>query len=178
MDESIVIKLINTCPIDNYLTIFFLYLESHPGVLNTLTASSPNASYAKCQSEVVSFFTTEEYGSGKVQWLRQFPKFDFTSTGTVDVWGCEQDMILPCFSSILSNSVWSFCNSPHCPQGEKDVRHSSMLIVKDGLERREGQSYLEAMTTQNLKLAMQNSTRIHHLAFRRGEPICLPLMAT
>ncbi|CAB4012754.1 Hypothetical predicted protein, partial [Paramuricea clavata] len=36
LDENIIIKLINTCPIDNYLTIFYLYLRSHPAVLNNL----------------------------------------------------------------------------------------------------------------------------------------------
>ncbi|CAB4013241.1 Hypothetical predicted protein [Paramuricea clavata] len=75
----------------------------------------------------------------------QFPQFSFATSGTVDVWGCEQDMILPCLRPILSNSVRSFCDSPHCPQDEKVLQRSSMLIVNGGLERLEGQTYLELM---------------------------------
>lgn len=90
-------------------------------------------------------FADEEFGAGKVQWLRQFSQFDFSSSGTVDVWGCEQDMVLPCLSPILSNSVRSFCDSPHCPQGEKVLQRSSLLILNGELERRDNKSYLELM---------------------------------
>ena len=38
LDGNIVIKLINTCPIDNYLTIFDLYLKEHQNVLESLKA--------------------------------------------------------------------------------------------------------------------------------------------
>ena len=55
LDETIVVKLINTCPIVNYLTIFYLYLKSHPAVMNTFSESSPKESYAKCLSNVVFF---------------------------------------------------------------------------------------------------------------------------
>jgi hypothetical protein len=40
LDGNIAIKLINTCPIDNYLTIFYLYLKQHPNVLEQLEFSS------------------------------------------------------------------------------------------------------------------------------------------
>ena len=145
LDESIVIKLINTCPINSYLTIFYMYLKSHPAVLNYLISSSSCENYAKCLTEVVSPFEDEEYGSGKVQWLKQFPQFNFAPSGTVDVWGCKQDMILPCLSPIFSNSVSSFCDSPDCPQGDKLIQRSSRLIVNGGLEKRDDRTYLESM---------------------------------
>ncbi|CAB4012753.1 Hypothetical predicted protein, partial [Paramuricea clavata] len=60
----------------------------------------------------------------------------------VHVSGCEQDIVLPCLRLILSNSV---CDSPDCPQGEKVLHRSSLLIVNGDLERLERQTYLELM---------------------------------
>jgi hypothetical protein len=123
-----------------------LYLLSHPAVLNSLIEyASPCETYAKCLSEVVSSFADEEYAAGKLQWLKQLSQFDFSTSATVDVWGCEQDMVLPCLRPILSNSVCSVCDSPYCPQGKKVLHRSSLLIVNGDLERLEGQTYLELM---------------------------------
>jgi hypothetical protein len=36
------IKLINTCPIDNYLTIFYFHLMNHPTILDELRVSPEN----------------------------------------------------------------------------------------------------------------------------------------
>ena len=107
--------------------------------------ASPCETYAKCLSEVVSSFADEEYAAGKLQWLKQLSQFDFSMSATVDVWGCEQDMVLPCLRQILSNSVCSVCDSPYYPQGKKVLHRSSLLIVNGDLERLEGQTYLKLM---------------------------------
>ena len=92
LQDTVVIKLTNTCPIDNYLTILYLYLKEHSEVLYQLSQWAIEEKYARCLNDVVRSF--DDAGAGKVHWLQQFPKFNFTVSSTVDVWRSEQDMFL------------------------------------------------------------------------------------
>jgi hypothetical protein len=113
LDGNTAVKLSNICPIDNYLTIFYLYLKRNPTVLDLLKVSS--AEYTKCLVDVVSAFDKSYFPIGKVIWLKQFPKFNFHTSGTVDVWGCELDMIMPRLAPILSTTLQTHCDANDCP---------------------------------------------------------------
>ncbi len=39
----------------------------------------------KCLIDVVACFNNNDFGRGKIHWLKQFPKFDFSISSTVDV---------------------------------------------------------------------------------------------
>ena len=132
LKDHVHIKLINTCPIDNYLTIFYLHLLNHPNVLHELRLSP--AVYAQCLLDVVAPFNNKDFARGKMHWLRQFPKYDFSFSSTVDVWGCEQDMVLPCLSPTLSNKFISTCDSHHCPQKEKLIKSASICLLNSAFE--------------------------------------------
>ena len=128
LDGNAMVKLINTCPIDNYLTIFYLYLKHNSTILEQLKVSA--ARYAKCcLVDVVSAFDKSNFSTGKVIWLKQFPKFNFKTPGTVDVWGCELDMIMPCLAPILSSTLKTHCNANDCPQKERSVHRKSIFIT-------------------------------------------------
>ncbi|CAB4001503.1 Hypothetical predicted protein, partial [Paramuricea clavata] len=130
LDGNIAIKLINTCPIDNYLTIFYLYLKEHPNVLEQLELSS--AEYAKRLVQIVIAFDAQDFATGKIIWLRQFPNFDFSASRTVDVWGCELDMH---FADELR------CDK--CPRKERIVQCKSIFITALNRERTATRSFLE-----------------------------------
>lgn len=70
LDGNIQVKLLNTCPIDNYLTIFYLYFNLYPDMYNQLALSS--AQFAQYLTETVSQFRKGEFALGKVHWLQQF----------------------------------------------------------------------------------------------------------
>jgi hypothetical protein len=77
LDGNIQVKLLNTCPIDNYLTIFYLYFNLYPDMYNLypdmynqLALSS--AQFAQYLTETVSQFRKGEFALGKVHWLQQF----------------------------------------------------------------------------------------------------------
>ena len=68
--DTVVIKLVNTCPIDNYL-------KEHPKVLYQLSQLAKDERYARCLNDVVQSFDDAATGAEKVHWLQQFPQFNF-----------------------------------------------------------------------------------------------------
>ena len=141
----VVIKPLNTCPIDNYLTIFYLYLKDHPQVLHHLLASAADHRYATCLLDVVQSFDNAAAGTGKVHWLQQFSKFNFTLSGTVNVWGCEQDMFVPCLTPVTTTSLNTTCTSQDCPKQIQECIRSSIQILDGNLEKSENKLYLESL---------------------------------
>ena len=138
---NIVIKLINTCPIDNYLTIFYLYLKEHQNVLESLKTSS--AEYAKRLVQIVLAFERRDFATGKVIWLKQFGNFDFSTSGTVDVWGCELDMVMPCLAPILSSTLQMSCDTIDCPQKERSIQCKSIFITAPSRTKTATRSFLQ-----------------------------------
>lgn len=59
LDDEIRIKLINTCPIDNYLTIFYLHYKDHPEVDNQLTQSAPLHPYINYLTQALHKFNKQ-----------------------------------------------------------------------------------------------------------------------
>ena len=145
LDDGIHIKLINTCPIDNYLTLFYLYFKSHPDIYNQLKHSPESNTIANYLIQTLEHFDDEEFAIGKVHWLKQFPNFDFSLSGTVNVWGSEQDMIMPCLAPILHSTQETICNSDNCPQQRKANDSNGIFIVSTCVEKKDGESTFEAI---------------------------------
>ena len=76
LSGNAVIKLVNTCPIDNYFTIFYLFLKYHSKVLDQLKSSS--SQYAIYLVNIVQLFEKAEFAEGKTLWLKK-----------IDVWGVQ-----------------------------------------------------------------------------------------
>ncbi len=48
--------------------------------------------------------------------------------------GSEQDMVLPCLATTLSNKLLSTCNSDQCPQKQKIERSNSISLLNAAFE--------------------------------------------
>lgn len=145
LQDNVVIKLINTCPVDNYLTILYLYLKDHPQVLHHLSELAVEHQYARCLVNVVQSFDDAAAGTGKVHWLQQFPNFDFSVSSTVDIWGCEQDMFVPCLTPVTTNTLTTTCTSQDCPQKIQEYNRSSIQILDGDVEKMQNKTYLESL---------------------------------
>lgn len=145
LQDTIVIKLTNACPIDNYLTILYLYLKEHSEVLYQLSQWAIEEKYARCLNDVVRSFDDAAAGAGKVHWLQQFPKFNFTVSSTVDVWGSEQDMFVLCLASLMTTTLKTTCSSKDCPKQIQELNRRSIQILDGNVERIHNQPYLETL---------------------------------
>ena len=130
---------------DNYLTIFYLHLKDHPQVLHHLSALTADHRYATCLLDVVQSFDDAGGGTGKVHWLQQFSQFDFTVSATVDVWGCEQDIFVPCLTPVTTTTLKTTCTSQHCPQQIQECNQTSIQILDGNVEKSEDKLYLESL---------------------------------
>ena len=74
-------------------------------------------------------FERRDFATGKVIWLKQVANFDFSTSGTVDVWGCELDMVMPCLAPILSSTMQMSCDTSDCPRKERSIRCKSIFIT-------------------------------------------------
>ena len=68
------IKLIKSCPIDNFLTIFYTRLKNVPDFSAKLSGMSEP--WAKHLVTIAQMFDNGEFTGGKVEWLSPFPQFD------------------------------------------------------------------------------------------------------
>lgn len=72
-------------------------------------------------------------------------QFDFTVSATVDVWGCEQDMFVPCLTPVTTTTLKTTCTSQHCPQQIQECNRSSIQILDGNVEKSEDKLYLESL---------------------------------
>ena len=94
---------------------------------------------------MVQSFDDAAGGTGKVHWLQQFSQFDFTVSATVDVWGCEQDMFVPCLTPATTTTLKTTCTSQHCPQQIQECNRTSIQILDGNVEKNEDKLYLESL---------------------------------
>ena len=140
LNDGIQIKLINTCPIDNYLTVFHLYFKSNPDMFDQLVDSPVTYTSTNYLLQTLQHFNNQEFATGKVHWLRQFLNFDFSVSATVNVWGSEQDMIMPCLAEILQSTQETICDSADCLQKKKVHDSKGIFIVSTSEEKKDGES--------------------------------------
>ena len=101
--------------------------------------------YARCLNDVVQSFDAAATGAGKVHWLQQFPQFNFAVSSTVDIWGCEQDMFVPCLALVTVNTLKTTCTSKDCPKQIQELNQSSVQILNGNVEDIQNQTYLETL---------------------------------
>ena len=122
-----------------------MYLKDHPQVMLHLSELAADHQYARCLLDVVKSFDDAAAGIGKVHWLRQFSQFKFTQSATVDVWGCEQDMFVPCLTPTTTSTLKTTCTSQHCPQAIQECNRGSIQILDGNVEKSENKLYLESL---------------------------------
>ena len=121
--------LINTCPIDNYLTIFYVIMTEHGGFYRHLQSSFEL--YAVQLVKIKNLFDKRMYSEGKLTWITSlFPgRFDMTRP-VLDLWGNEEELSISCLGP-SKTSYNTFCSSQACPSPTKTfVSHSISLRYK------------------------------------------------
>ena len=114
-------------------------------MLYQLSQLAKDERYARCLNDVVQSFDDAATGAGKVHWLQQFPQFNFAVSSTVDVWGCEQDMFVPCLAPVTTTTLKTTCSSKDCPKQIQELNRSSIQILDGIVEDIENQTYLETL---------------------------------
>jgi len=115
---SLRIKLVNTCPIDNFLTLFSLNIEENSFLWRELE----NSPYASTLLQVISLYKKNKFPEAKIRWLEQMPsKFNVSTSGELDVWGNEQELFLRCISEAFEATCTTICSSPHCPRKQRII---------------------------------------------------------
>lgn len=124
--NSAVRLLTNTCPIDNYLTIFFVLMSDYSAFFSELNASVD--SYAIKLVRIKNLFEQGRHADGKLSWISLFHgRFPLTSP-ILDLWGNEEDMFLSRLQPTASSKYSGTCSSPACPGPTKDFTSYSISL--------------------------------------------------
>lgn len=118
--------LTNTCPIDNYLTIFYVLLTDNKKLHQELVMSTEI--FAGTLVHIKNLFDARMFSQAKLEWLNLFPaRFDLTSP-IIDLWGNEDDLFLSRLQPVLRTTYTGTCSSPSCPAQQVDyVSHNVTL---------------------------------------------------
>ena len=136
------VKLINTCPIDNFLTIVYLRLKDVPQTSKIISKlSNP---WAKDFMSIERLFDQHEFTQAKIEWLRPFPQFNFSvASGTIDVWGNEFDLFWQRCKSMLKSAAKSTCSSMQCPKKEEFLSANGINLTEISSQG-SAETYIEA----------------------------------
>ncbi len=121
------VNLVNTCPIDNSLTIFNVLMKRHDKFLQYLKRSPEP--YSCTLVTICQMFDSGDFAEGKCEWLKLFPgRFDLTHTVQLDLWGNEEELFVSRLYSSLETTFTSRCSSPHCPSPVKHVSSKAITL--------------------------------------------------
>ena len=115
------ISLVNTCPIDNFLTIFYVLIKQQTKFAQHLSTSTE--SYARILIDrIVKMFDNGYFAEGKCEWLKLFPgRFNLEQPGQINLWGNEEELFVSRTTSALESTFTSTCPSKHCPSRVKQL---------------------------------------------------------
>ena len=105
--------LVNTCPIDNYLTLFHLLMHDYKNFFNYLLAS-PDV-LAATLVQVKSLFDMKHFEQGKILWLHQFQGRFNLNAPIIDTWGNEDDLFFSQLQPVLCSKYSGKCSPAACP---------------------------------------------------------------
>ena len=136
------VTLINTCPVDNFLTIVYTRMKDVPQTSAKL--SLIRESWAEDLVSIEKLFDQKEFSRGKIEWLRPFPQFDFSgASDTVDVWGNEFDLFWQRCAPMLKTAAESTCSSQQCPKREELLTATGIHLTEISSQTL-SETYLEA----------------------------------
>ena len=80
------VNVVNTCPIDNFLTIFYVLMKTRSNFFQYLLRS-PDL-YAITLIKICEMFNDGNIAEGKCEWLNLFPgRFNLVQSVQLDLWG-------------------------------------------------------------------------------------------
>lgn len=114
------LNLVNTCPIDNISTIFYVLMKKHNKFYQLLSRSVEL--YSSTLIRIFQLFDGSKFLEVKCEWLKLFPgQFNLTNTFQLDLWGSEDDLFVSRLYSALETTFTSTCPSPDCPFRVKQI---------------------------------------------------------
>lgn len=120
-------QLINTCPIDNFLTIFFVLLSENGLLYQRLLGSVEG--YAQHLIQIKHLFDRGEFSNGKMLWLSLFPPGHFNfSSPVLDLWRNEEDLFMSRIQAEVMSVYKGSCSSPCCPSKIKQLKSHSICL--------------------------------------------------
>lgn len=121
------VNLVNTCPIDNFLTIFYVLMKTRNKFFQYLLRS-PEL-YAVTLLKICKMVIDGNFAEGKCEWLKLFPgRFNLAQLGQLDLWGNEDDLFVSRLYSAGETSFTSTCQSPHCLSGVKQICSKAITL--------------------------------------------------
>ena len=108
--HGIVMELINTCPIDNFLMIFNCLSHVSKAGIDLLPAPLPQVF-----SDINNHIKNTEFGEAKMRWLETLPVIPAVINSQIDVFGNEDQMCIAGLSKLLANTVTGTCSDANCP---------------------------------------------------------------
>ena len=124
------LTLTNTCPIDNFLTIFYVLMKNHQNAMQHML-NSPEL-YARTLVTITNLFDQSQFTEGKCEWLKLFPgQFNLSQNGSnqLNLYGNEEELFVSRLFPVLGTTYTSICNSPHCPVKVKQ-NHSRAITLR------------------------------------------------
>lgn len=118
-------SLTNTCPIDNYLTIFYVLMTDSKELYQELFMSTEV--YAAALIRIKNLFDAKKFSEGKLEWMYLFPGFNLTSA-VIDLWGNEDDLFLSRLQPAVRTKYNGTCSSPTCPAKQMDYVSNNIAL--------------------------------------------------
>ena len=120
-----VVRLRNTCTIDNFLTLFHFICLSNPSI-----QSQRDLFYSRI-IEVHKLFEAGDFALGKLHWLELLPqKVDLTHT-VIDIFGNEFEYFISAMTDVLATIKTSFCSDSKCPKPTISSTSSEIILDVD-----------------------------------------------
>lgn len=118
--------LTNTCPIDNFLTIFYVLMNDFNAFYTQLRDSVD--SYASVLIKIKHLFDQGHYADGKLCWISLFQGRFPLNLPTLDLWGNEEDMFISRLQPTTMSKYSGTCSSHACPWPTKDFVSYSIAL--------------------------------------------------
>ena len=121
------VKLVNTCPIDDFLTIFYILMKTR-GKFFQYSLRSPEL-FVSTLVTICNMFDDGNFSEGKCEWLKLFPgQFNLSQTSQLDLWRNEEERFVSRLYSALETKFTSTCSSAHCPSRVKQICSKAVTL--------------------------------------------------
>ena len=124
-----VVRLRNTCTIDNFVTMFHFICLSNPSI-----QSQRDLFYSRI-IEVHKLFEAGDFALGKLHWLELLPqKVDLTHT-VIDIFGNEFEYFISAMTDVVATVKTNFCSDSKCPKPTISSTSSEIILDVDKTQK-------------------------------------------
>jgi len=119
------VKMVNTCTVDNILSILHLILSARPGLM---AAMSSGGDAVNCLQEVMACFREGDFDLGKAIWLEIILQYN-PNDKLWDAWGSEDGQLVSHLEGIQEHNWTTVCSNECCPRPVR-LRSSKQIALK------------------------------------------------